>query len=75
MTKHKIDRFFCFPEKLRNEFIEQCKSKNWNEKKNSDDISFWEQKKEEYLEHLPNHGGMFDFDYEWEEDTLVLWVQ
>ena len=74
MAKHRIDRVYCCPEKVRNEFIERWKSKNWNEKEDSDDIAFWDQQQEEYLEHLPNHVGMFDFEDEAvEEDTMALW--
>ena len=30
MVKHQIDRVYCYPEKVKNEIIEQRKSKNWN---------------------------------------------
>ena len=54
------------------EFIEQWKIKNWNKKEYSDNIDFWDHHKEEYLELLPNHAGMFDFDDEVEQDTLAV---
>ena len=48
------------------------KSNNWNEKEDSDDIAFWDHNKEDYLEHLLNHGGEFDFGDEVEEGMMEI---
>ena len=75
MEKHQIYRVYCCPDKVKNGFAEQWKSKNLNEKEESDDIAFWYQHKDKYLEHLPNHEGVFEFNDEVEDDKMVLWRQ
>ena len=60
IVKHWIDCVYCCLERVKNEFIERRKSKNYNEKEDSGDIGFWDQQKDNYLEHLNNRVGVFD---------------
>ena len=40
--------------------MERSKNKNWSEDNNDrDDVEFWEQQKQEYLQSNPSHAGMF----------------
>ena len=64
MEKHRIDPVYCFLEKVKNEFIDQWKIRNWTIRKINMILDFWDHQKEEYLEHLSSHKGMFDFDDE-----------
>ena len=73
MEKHRIDPVYCFLEKVKNEFIDQWKIRNWTIRKINMILDFWDHQKEEYLEHLSSHKGMFDFDDEEKEDTMTLW--
>ena len=59
MAKHRMARIYCCPEKLKREFMRRKKDKDWNEKKDRDDILFWDQHKKVYLEENPTHPEMF----------------
>ena len=39
--------------------MERLKNKNWSEDDDRDDLEFWEQQKQEYLQSNPSHAGMF----------------
>ena len=40
MEKNRIEHVYCCPDKVKNDFIDQCKSNNWNKKEDLDDIEF-----------------------------------
>ena len=59
-AKHRLSRIYCDKEKVKQEFIDRWKKKKFSPKEDRDDLEFWEQQKEEYLQENPNHWGMFN---------------
>ena len=50
MAKHRLGRIYCDREKVKREFIFRWKNQKFIEKEDTDNIEFWEQQKEEYLD-------------------------
>ena len=59
-AKHRLSRIYCDKEKVKHEFIDRWKRNKFSSKEDRDDLEFWEQQKEEYLQENPNHCGMFN---------------
>ena len=58
MSKHRMARIYCFPKKVKREFMKRKKDKDWNEKEERDDIMFWDQQKKLYMQENPTHAQM-----------------
>ena len=59
MAKHRLNRIYCDREKVKQEFMMRWRNKQFSEKEDRDDIEFWEQQKQEYLDINPTHDGLF----------------
>ena len=59
MAKHCLNRIYCDREKVKQEFMMRWRNKQFSEKEDRDDIEFWEQQKQEYLDINPTHDGLF----------------
>ena len=70
--KHRLSRIFCCQSKVLNEFLERWHKKSWSEEEDRDDVEFWNQQKEEYLEQNPSHTGMFDDLDEGEQEVVEI---
>ena len=62
MAKHRMTRMYCCPIKVRNEFMDRFKAKRWLDGEDRDDIEFWEQEKQRYLNEFPHNTGVFEDD-------------
>ena len=47
-------------EKVKCEFINRWNNKKFNEEEDRDNIGFWEQQKQEYLDINPKYAGLFE---------------
>ena len=63
-AKHRLSRLYCDPKKVKAEFLERRKNKSWSEEEDRDDLEFWNQQKNEYLQQNPTHTLMFDEGFE-----------
>ena len=63
-AKHRLSRIYCDPKKVKAEFLERRKNKSWSEEEDRDDLEFWNQQKNEYLQQNPTHTLMFDEAFE-----------
>ena len=55
MGKHHISRIYYCPVKVLNEFMERWKNKSRSIEEDRDDIEFWEQQKQEFLQDNPTY--------------------
>ena len=60
IAKHCMARVYCCKHKVLLEFLRRWKSKKFGEKEDRDDLEFWEQEKNIFLEEFPQHDGIFD---------------
>ena len=70
LGKHRLARIYCNKEKVQKEFVRRWKENDWRHSDDRDDLDFWKQEKESFLNDLPHHKGMFDgLDSDDEEDN------
>ena len=50
------------------EFLERWRKKLWSDDDDRDDVAFWDQQKEEYLNENPSHKAMFAGEEEDDND-------
>ena len=59
IAKHRMARVYCCKHKVLLEFLRRWKSKQFGEKEDRDDLEFWEQEKNIFLQEFPQHDGIF----------------
>ena len=71
LGKHRLARIYCNKEKVQKEFVRRWKENDWRHSDDRDDLDFWKQEKESFLNDLPQHKGMFDgLDSDDDEDNV-----
>ena len=66
-----MSRIYCCQFKVMKEFIDRTTKKNWRDGDDRDDQEFWENQKNEYLQHNLSRQGLFIEDVDgFEEDYI-----
>ena len=68
MSKHRLSRIYCCRKRVIAEFLERWRKKLWSNDDDRDDVAFWDQQKEEYLNENPSHEAMFAGEEEDDND-------
>ena len=69
MSKHRLSRIYCCRKRvIAPEFLERWRKKLWSNDDDRNDVAFWNQQKEEYLNISSIHEAMFAGEEEDDND-------